>query len=505
MATVLINTFNGGQAEDYRTFSANKQTTSANFDCLTDPHLLSPYADQTLETTFTGSINDYAITDIDSILYAGATTLVALGRESSVSSKPSFFVKNSSTDITAPWVQKATGLNVVVQGSLVVYKGFAYCLGDNGTQINLQKYDSNVTVSTIGTCGGYSSPIGRPFVHPEDNVLYIGVGNIVSRYDGTTFSATSFTLPDNKIIVSLTNYGAYLAIGCRPKNGLGSSTVYLWGRDTSLNTVQQSLDLGPTQLNFCENIGNILYMVSSLNNVGSYPTVYDNRLIIKGYVGGAVTTLKTYILGSNLGTALNLVHTKRNDKIYFGFSNDTAVYVFGKNRDGDYFMTHDRGFNTSMQGLNNVSLVGDSVFISYNTASTNYYLSRTLSNTAPDVRTYNYVTTFTSTINQNMALEDRYRNKQLDAVGVAFSAGATGTVTLKVSVDGGAQTTLISTTGSATAPEISVEASNDTSNNPLPVGYEYTFTVESTGNAKIKEIRYRYSTLDSLFTDYTAQ
>jgi len=498
MATVLINNFNGGQAEDYRTFSTNQQTTSTNFDCLTDPHFLSPYRDQLLESTTSGTITDYAITDIDAIPFAGANTLVALGRESSVSSKPQFFVKNSSTDMSAGWLAKAVGLNSVVQGSLVVYKDFAYCLGDTGAAINLQRYDSNVTVTTIGTSGGYGSPVGRPFVHPEDNVLYYGAGNIVSKYDGTTHTPTALTLPNNKVIVSICNYGSYLAIACRPKNGLGSSTCYLWGRDTTLNTLQGSLDLGPTQINFAENIGNVLYFVSSLNTVGAYNTVYDNRLIIKGYVGGAVTTIKTYILSSSLGTALNIIHAKRNDKIYFGFSNDTAMYVFGKNKEGDYFMNHDRGFPTTMTTLYGISLVGDALFTSYGTASTQFFLNRSQSNLEGTVL-YTYTSSYTTTINPNMALEDRYRNKQLEAIGLSWTGTTTGSITLKVVVDGGSSITLL--TSSGLSGEQYMDATVDSTGVAIPTGFEYTFTVESTGNQKVKEIRYRYTTLDTMFTN----
>lgn len=495
MAVVAINTFNGGQAEDYRTFSTNQQTTSTNFDVLTDPHYLSPYRDQIAESSMSGVITDYAITDVDAIPFAGSNFLVALGRESLVSNKPEFFLKNSSSDISAAWNLKAVGLNNVVQGSLVVYKDFAYCLGDTGTAINLQKYDSNVTVSTIGASTGYGSPVGRPFVHPEDNILYYGAGNIVSKYDGTTHTPAALTLPNNKVIVSICNYGAYLAIACRPKNGLGSSTCYLWGRDTSLNTVQASLDLGPTQVNFAENIGNVLYFVSSLNSVGLYNTVYDNRLMIKGYVGGAVSTIKTYILSSTLGSALNIIHAKRNDKIYFGFTNDTAMYCFGKNKEGDYFLTHDRGFPSGMTALNGISLVGDALFTAFNTAGGSNFFYRTLSSL--ETVTFNYTSSYTTTINPSMLIEDRYRNKELDAIGIAFTGVSIGTLSVKVAVDGGAAQTIITSTG--LSGEQTLEATSLIDGSPLPIGYEYVFTIESSGNQKIKELRYRYTTLDSNF------
>lgn len=492
MALVILNQFDGGQAQDVRDFSTNKQETSYNFDIFTTPHYLRPYIDMVAETTVSGTITDYDITDVDSIIVSGTPTYVALGRTSSGFSTPRFFKKDSTSDITSGWQLYASGVNIKVANSLVVYKGFAYCLGDTSSAYTLQKYDGASTVTTIGTTTGYNSAgvVPRPFVHPEDNVLYIGAGNVISSYDGSTFTATAFTLPDDKIIVSITSYGGYLAIACRPKNGVGNSVCYLWGRDTTLNTVQASIDLGAGQVNIVENLYNNLFFVISESSVGNYSNVVNNSMAIKGYAGGAVETIFEFQLSSSFGTALNNQKRKQNDFLYFGFTNDTAIYRFGKNKDGQYTLSHDRAYPSGATTIRGFSLSGDVMWLSFDTSGSSSLLYRT--RVASESQAYTTTSTYVTTINPSMPIEDRYRHKQLQAVSISFTGGTA--VNLKVSVDGGSYTTIISS--SATGEQV-VEATNFNDSTPLPDGRELQFKIESTGNAKIKEVRYRYDVLET--------
>lgn len=488
MAQAIINQFDGGQAEDVRTFAVNQHDSSFNFNIYDNPHYLQPYVDMVTETISAGTLTDYKITDVAVILFAGNANFVALGRQSSGSNSPTFFVKNSSSDITAAWVLKATGVNNVVSGSLVAYKDFAYCLGDTGAATNLQKYDSNVTVSTIGTLGGYDTSPAKPFVHPEDNVMYMGSGNIISSYDpgrGTPFNATALTLPSNKIITSLTNYGSYLAIVCKPKNGQGNSTCYLWGRDTTLNTLQGTLDLGIGQVNIIENLGNLLIFVMTKGTVGGYTSVLNNMLTIKGYQGGAVEVIKEVALSSSLGTAVNNFKQKRNDQLFFAFSGDTAIYRFGKNKAGSYFLSHDMAYPSGATTLNGFSIIGDFMWINFNTlgVSNNFYRTSTASS-------YATTSTYVTTINPSMILSHRYNLKLMQVVAISFTNNSSGTVNLKVSYDGGAYTTLISST--ATGEQVIEADSNNTDSTPFSEFREVQFKIESTGNVKIKEVRYIY-------------
>lgn len=495
MPLAIINQFDGGQAEDVRTFALNEQETSFNFNIYTNPHYLIPYIDMVAETVSSGTITDFALTEADVINVAGTTSLVALGRESSGSNKPQFFRKSSSSDITSSWQAYAVGVNTVIPGTLVVYKGFAYCLGDTGTAHNLQKFNGTLSVSTSGTLGGYGLPPAKPFVHPEDNVLYMGSANIISKWDDSTFTATALTLPEDKVIVSLTNYGTYLAIGCRQKYGAGSAICYLWGRDTTLNTLQGVLDLGVGQLNIIENLNNNLFFVMSKQVVGSYSNVTQNTLTIKGYAGGAVEIIREVDLGSSLGTSLNVLKQKRNETLFFAFSSDTAIYRFGKNKSGSYYLSHDRAYPSGTTTVTGFSIIGDFMWLGHSVTGTSNRFYRTIA--ASESQAFATTSTYVTTINPSMVVEDRYRDKTLIAVAIAYTAGQNnGTVGLKLSTDGSTYTTLVSTTTSA--GEGLTEATAQNSNGqPIGEGREFQFKIESTGNSKIKEIRYIYKLTNS--------
>ncbi len=486
MTTVIVNQFDGGQAEDIRTFNTNQQETSFNFNIYSNPHMLTPYIDMVAETMTSGTTTDFALTDVNSIIISGTTSLVALGRASSGSNAPTFFRKNSSSDITSGWQLYASGVNNKVAGSLVIYKSFAYCLGDTATAHNLQKFDGVSTVSTIDTLTNtnYSSVVPRPFVHPEDNVMYFADGNIIGKYDGSTFTATAFTLPDDKVVVSLTNYGAYLAIACRPKNGSGNSVCYLWGRDTSSTLLQGVLDLGDSQVNIIENLNNKLFFVLTKNSVGSYSNILQNILSVRGYSGGEVETITEVNIASTL--TVSTVKQKVNEHLYFFFSGDTALYRFGKGKNGKYFLSHDRAYPSGATTIQGFSILGDFMWISYGTASTSFRFDRTIS--LSESQLYATTSTYVTTVNPSMVAGDRYKLKELIAVSIAFTGGTA--CNLKVSYDGGDYTTLISS--SATGEKVIEATASNSDGSPLGEGREIQFKAESTGNAKIKEIKYIY-------------
>jgi hypothetical protein len=491
-----IARFDGGHAEDVRTENTNECESCDNFDIFSNPHLLKPYIDTTPEVMASGVTVDFDLTDVNSIMVSGVPTLVALGRENSGSNKPQFFKKNSVSDITASWVAGGIGLNNKVAGSLVVYKGKAYCLGDTTSAHNLQKYDGTSTVTTIGTLGGYGTPPAKPFIHPEDNFLYMASGNIISSWDDSTFTATAFTLPSDKVVVSLTNWGGYLVITCRPLNGVGNSTMYLWGRDTSLAIVQESIDIGACQVNIVENIQNELVVITSQSMVGSYSNILVNRLSAKVYSGGSLVTVKELLLSATFGSGLNNIKVKKDDRIYFGFSNDTSIYVFGKNKEGRYFLSHDRGLYTGTTTLTNFSIIGDFIWLAFNTSIQSRQFRRTLA--LSESQTYASSCVYRTTINPgNMPVSHRELMKKLYSIQVITGSATTGSVILKYSSDGGGTWTTCVTQANASGIYL-VQTDTEATGSPFVDGRELQFEVTTTGNVPIKKIRYKYDVLDEV-------
>ena len=491
MSLAIINKFDGGQSEDVRTFAVNQHDSSSNFNVYTSPHLLVPYIDTITETVSSGTLTDFFFTDVDVISVSGATLFVALGEAGGGSTALRFWKKGSSSDITSAWEGGGTGLVSKVSGSLVVYKGLAYALGSNGTQHSLQRYDGNVTVTNIGTLTGFGNPPAKSFVHPEDNKLYMGSANVISTYDGTTFVATALTLPDDKVIVSLTNYGSYLVIACRPRYGYGNSICYLWGRDTTLNTLQAVIDLGFGQVNIAENLNNTLFFVMSKSAIGNYSNILQNTLSVKGYAGGSVEVIKEINISSSFGTSLNVLKQKVNEHLYFGFSNDTALYRFGKNKSGEYFLSHDRAYPTGATILAGFSLIGDFMWFCGTVSGTANSFRRTRA--LSESQEFTRVSTYVTTINPSMIIEDRYKFKQLQSVQVAYTGGTL--VSVQVSYDGGSYQTVLSS--SSTGEQVLEATAQNSDGAPLGEGREFQFRIESTGSAKVKEVRYFYKDINT--------
>lgn len=499
MPLVEINKFDGGHAEDIRTFNTDECEKSLNFDIFTNPHKLIPYPDSVAETTGTGVMADIQISDIDISLIGSSYVITGIGYETSISAKPTFWTKSAITNGgTLNWSSQAVSAgNTFQKLSGVVYKDKDFALGFNGSnQYTLYRYDSAGSVTAIGTISSSSIFYARPFVHPEDNILYIIIGTTITTWNGSALATTTTILPAGFEAVSVTDYGTYLAIGMRPLRGNGNSVTYLWGRDATINTLQGTIPMGEGNLLILENLDNELVAIMAPQN--AFSTATTNKIYIKKYSGGSVQLVKSLMI---LNTqSISVTKLKNVNKLYFGLNNDYAVYAFGKNKEGEYILTQDRYYNNGTiigSALYAIAMIGDVMWKGFGTSGVAYTLMRSLINSLGESVTYNSVSTYKTTINPNMNLSDRYKRKQLDAIQISYTGKANGTLALKYSVDGSAMTSIVSenTTAIETVKEANTEASTGKS---LIDGREFQFQIESTGGVEIKEVRYRYTVLDTI-------
>ena len=495
----IINTWDGGHAQDLRTFSNDESKTSANFDIHTYPHSLISMRDMVAETYSGGTITDFDITDVVPIQISGTVELIGWGRESSASTKASFFKKTSSTDITSAWDKVATnaGAATPMPGTLVNYHNVAWAVD---SVHNLVKFTSPATYTAVGTIlatPGISVP--KPFVHPEDDILYFGAGNIVGLNDdgGSGFDGSVLVLPENMFITSFTAYGSYLAIACKPANGAGESVVYLWDRDTSLNTGIQPIWWGDTALEVLENIGEILVGVSGIKNVGSFTaptTTQSYKYLVRIYGGGSVQTVKEIVFSDS--SQLRNFKAKLNDKLYFGFDTQDCVYVTGKNKSGEWFVAKSSFITPSgsyiTDALTGISIVGDVFFISYTDGGTSGYLTRTTEGT------YANVCRYYTTINPGMPVEDRYEEKTLVAVQIAYKCTGAGNMEVSLYVDSTFSLQQIIDSTNAVTGEYIQTSQMVTDGTMFKTGREFSFQINATGNMEVKEWKYIYEKMNTI-------
>ncbi len=509
---VIKNKWDGGVAEDIRTENTNEHSECLNFDTYTNPNKLIPLRDSIEETIVSvGTMDEIEISDVGICVLTTNPVLVALGRESPSSNAPAFYTRTGGAGMNGSWTQQAVGSSGTVQkGTLITYKGLAFCINKTAaTTYTVERFNSGGSVTVVGTittptatgsaASGFQTP--RPFIHPEDNVLYITIGNVISKWDGSSFTNYTSILPSGMEATSLTNYGSYLVISMRPINSLSHSVAYLWGRDGTINTLQGTIDFGEGDLNIIENVNNVLVGVV-------YPKVYDSSIInsridIRVYSGGVVETVKS-INDPNLtiaGNTVNILKLKVADKLYFGTGyTETAIRCFYKNKAGRWVLTKERyyanGDTPTVLTVSGLNAIGDYFYLGFTENGGEYKFTATLNSA-----TYSSVSIYKTTINPNMPIADRYTHKQLESVQVSFTGKTGGTIQIKYSVDGSAMSALIpSGSGGTTTTAIEDirEITNEDDGVSFSSGREISFQIESTGGVEIKELKYKYKVLNSL-------
>lgn len=471
MPTVIQNKFDGGHAEDIRTTATDQCEKSLNFDIFTNPHKLLPYRDSVTETVNSGVLTDF---QMNGVLLIGST-YYTVGYSSSGSSVIKFFTKSNITD---NWQATNTNSATLIQGSLILYKGVAYCLGYDGSNKLVLVNSSGTTVGTATTANQPAT--AKAFVHPEDNILYIVSGKFIWKWDGSSFNEYASILPSDFVYYSLTNYGTYLAIAGTTG---GLSITFLWGRDGSINTLQGQIPFGEGTIYLLENISN--YLVGIVISSGSLASSVSGNLSVKVYSGGAVETIKSFnISNTNFGS----YKTKYDNKLYFGIGGDDAIYVVGKNKNGQLVLTKDRYFQNGTSILSGTpipSIVNGYLWTSFGSSGQTGKFYRT-----NDTETYLNTSIYKTTINPLMPIGDRGKMKKLNAIRVYFTGKTNGTVNVKYAIDTSTMTSVLSE--STTAIEDMKQATMQADGNAFIEGREFQFQLESIGGVEIKSIEYDY-------------
>lgn len=497
MPTVYLNRFDRGIVNDPRSQLEGAFKVVTNFDTLTSPRLLNPY--RSTEDGDSGASTSQKQNFC--IGYTGSVyRLFGLGRQVSLARAAIEYKGLDELDDNA-WNTPAN--NESSSGSVeynlfVFYKKTGMIYGASGT--NMWKFDPSGGAWSDSYQTFSQAPTGQGLVHSKDDILYIPCGNLIATLNNTSFNGTALTLPSDLTITSISEYGNYLAIGCKPISNIGSSRVYLWDRDSSLTTISESIDWGAGNLQILEEIDGFLVGISLLGNT---TTSLVPRIIFKYYTPqGAVKFNEITGVSSGNLTILNNKKQKFNSRIYF----QASISINGSMREGLWSVgrsspneplaviheqtpNNDTALSSGTSGLSGFFIVDDYIFQSYYTNST-YALSKT-----DDQANYTASGIVETTINPNMSEQDRPKKKQLISAGLLYeSLPANGQAILKYKVDGGSYTTVLTET---TDSEIVTERP-DASGTSFTAGRDYEFRIESTGGAKITGLYYVYKVIPTL-------
>lgn len=487
--TVTINDFSGGLPDDVRELKANTFVTSKGFDATIYPNRLVPYLGQEDETIISGTMEDNRCTNVsrDTNGY-----IYAIGRTSSaVPTGVTIFSKSSGTDLTSNYVvhsSLAVGWNHR-SGTFVQYLNGFYFMD---TVFGVRKmtfpntFSLKGTLATSSTWADALSP--KPLLHSLDKCLYFAGIQALAKIDASdTYSnLTNISIPTTQMISSLAEYGEYVAIATVPNFTGGRSSAYLWNKSTTVTAFQEVIEWGEGSLLILENVGGTLIGVSasttSYTNATTYTTSKVNKITVRAYSGGQAVIIKEIVVASNV--VLRNYKETVNGRLFFGCDNDDSLYAIYKNKLGQIVVTKDRymALGDTITTLRGFSIIGDYLWIGYDTASTTGNFKRTVT-----TATYNSSSIFETISNPNMIASDRTELKKLVSVSVGKNT-TTGTMSIQFSADGGVTYYTLGTVLGGIVNKMT----GDANGNPNESGYDFRFRVVSDNGAELCELKYEY-------------
>jgi hypothetical protein len=492
----VINRFDGAITNNPRNNRENTARTVSNFDPLTNPFKLTPYreAEDGDSAGDTNKLRNFTVARRTGTTYS----LYGLGVQGGANDGKVWYkdlTTGASNDLDDNgWTAAVNGEQGT--GTVVNFDTFTYYQNqDEIYYIRDSQYISafSPTGSAIVDSEADLTSVtnhAEGLVHSKDDICYIPYDNKIASKDGAAaFTTAALTLPASVYIPSICEYGNYLGISGSPLSGLGRSRAYLWNRDSSLETLSETVDFGAGELKILEAIHGELIGISLL---GGQSSRTKDKIVFRRYTGGYPTAqeIMTIVAEDNSTILLNKKQVE-DDRIYFMASirlnGNTlkGVWSFGKSKtDVGYTLIHERTLNNDDDGSNftlrNFALVGEYLFQAFVDDGTHVISKTTDTQTAFSAKSI-----YESVINPKIDRDLNHRTKRIRGVFCGYEPlPSAGQVDMYYRVDGGAWQQIFSET---TDGEVCSSTTKDINGDNFASGREYEFKIESTGGAEITE------------------
>lgn len=484
--TTTLDRFDGGMANDVRDRDATKCRLSKNFDALSFPHRLVPYRSSE-------SGNDTASRNLTDFLYLNSR-LYALGNPSSLAT---VYYKDTFTDGT--WSTTSNNAAAADVGGtdgsrfFLYYKKTAKIYFPIGTNIAVYDPTGSTAIADAGVAHNFAAGTAA-IVHSKDDIMYYSYyhstnGAIVGKNDNGSFTQVALTIGPRYVITNLSEYGNYLAIACRQVDQLnGPSRVFLWNRDSSLTTLDESIDWGFGDIRVLEEYNGVLLGISLLYESS---VIEKTQLIVRYFAGSAGAQEVLRLTGETGAQAIVLLSQKhrKDNRIYFLHSGyydgvyQSGLWSLGRdNANQPLSLNFERPANndTAVTSLDGFGFAGDYCFIAYDGAGA-------VSKTTDTTTTYSATSIRETTKfgNDNVSL----KKKLLGVTVTHVPLPTAGQVVLKYKIDAETSWTTIfthSTDDSLSHSAVNIESSGAN----LPEYNEIQFRIESQGGAEITSLSF---------------
>lgn len=480
---VEVNNFSGGISDDPRKQTLNEFVITKHFDIFSQPNRLIPYrsleADTNDGSTATG-MKQYLVRDFK---YASSSAkLYGLGQTGAGLTK----VVKKADATTGNWdlPTSSEGNGAVQNGCFTEFKDYMW--GFQGTnqlfKWGLLSGTPSIT-NSVTTVGSTITSVADGIIAADAN-LYLPYNNTLVRITpGLTVTDAVISVPSNFKIVSLANFGNYLAIGCAPSSSFnGVSKVFIWNLSSDLFT--ETLNFGEGDLRIIETIEGMIVGITDryLNNsVGAG----KGSMVIQVYQGGTPQVLKEVFTQALVGKTIPISKAVKNNRLFFaakimtnssGTEYNEGIWSFGrKNVNYPYTLTLDvidENVNTS--GIQAFNIAGNYFLVAH---SADGSIDKT-----DDTATYTFTSIYEDLI-RNFGSANR--DKQVQSIKVTFVKLTSGQgLTVKLKVDDATNYTTVGTYN--TVDGLSRTFTNiESTGLAFPSGKEFRLRLESTGGLEI--------------------
>jgi len=498
--TIKIDRFNGGMVGDPRDPREAVCRACSNFDLFSQPYQLRPrFASEDGDSSAsTSQKQNYTIALRSGTTYAlfGLGVVSGTGRAEVQMKNISTGASNDLDDAT--WdnsINNNESSSGATNFELFTYYQRTGLIYGARAGTHIWAFDPSSSASWADSHQALTyTTIREGLVHSKDDILYIPYDNKIAKNDNGSWTVAALTLPSHLRIESIEERGNYLAIACVSKSSQSiESIVYLWDRDSSLETLSESYFWGNEQLKLIGEVDGFLVGISLKGNI---TTSLADTVIFKYLSPTGPKEFARFEMGTT--TLLSSMRRKANGRLYF----ELYGSFDGVQRDGIWSISRTQNGLAVTQEFtpNNTTaltngqpkgfyFVNDFLFQSYLDNSV-YKVSKT-----DDQGTYT-TSIYETTINPQMSVEHRDLKKQLLGVRVTFvSLPASDTVPVYYKVDGASAWTLIGT--ASEDGTVSFEKTTDTNSSNFTAGTEYEFKIESTHGAIPTSFSYKYAIIET--------